>query len=158
VCHYCGCRQLPLIIDLIAEHDSATALGVRALEAMDRDDLEAADDLLAQLAHELRAHWQGEEDGLFHAMRSSAEYAEYIDVLVREHRALEALLAATDLTSPSDREAVRAAISELAEHIKKEEDGLFPASLTALSGDAWDQAIAAWQVAHPGSTLQTQGS
>ncbi|AYG79405.1 hypothetical protein DWB77_01519 [Streptomyces hundungensis] len=40
-------------------------------------------------------------------------------------------------------------VGELHEHIAREEDGLFPASLTALSGDEWDRSMAAWRAAHP---------
>ena len=52
------------------------------------------------------------------------------------------------LGSP-DRDRIRRAVHELHDHIAKEEDGLFPASLTALGGDEWDTAMAAWQQAHP---------
>lgn len=45
------------------------------------------------------------------------------------------------------------AFEELREHISKEEDGPFPASLTALDGDDWNASKAAWQEAHPGEHL-----
>ena len=38
-------------------------------------------------------------------------------------------------------------------HISNEEDGLFPASLTSLSGDEWDAAMDAWHEAHPGKLM-----
>jgi iron-sulfur cluster repair protein YtfE (RIC family) len=133
-------------------------LGRDAVAAMNRDDLEAAGQLLDRMARELHTHWRGEEDGLFAAMRKDREYEGYISALVREHRDLESLLATADLSTQSDRDLIRAAIVDLAEHIRKEEDGLFPASLTALDGDAWNRSIAAWQEAHPGSSLQTTGS
>lgn len=41
------------------------------------------------------------------------------------------------------------AVDELHRHIAKEEDGLFPVSLTALTGDDWNRAMAAWRDAHP---------
>ena len=44
-------------------------------------------------------------------------------------------------------------MSDLYEHISKEEDGLFPASLTSLSGDEWDASINAWHAAHPGRRM-----
>ena len=44
-------------------------------------------------------------------------------------------------------------MSDLYEHISKEEDGLFPASLTSLSGDEWDAAMDAWHEAHPGTRM-----
>jgi hypothetical protein len=33
VCHYCGCRQMPLIRDYVAEHERATELGADAVRA-----------------------------------------------------------------------------------------------------------------------------
>ena len=42
---------------------------------------------------------------------------------------------------------------DLHEHIAKEEDGLFPASLTELDGEDWDTAIDAWHRAHPGQPM-----
>ena len=46
------------------------------------------------------------------------------------------------------------AVFQLHEHIAKEEDGLFPASLIALGGDEWDASIQAWHSAHPGDTMR----
>ena len=43
----------------------------------------------------------------------------------------------------------------IAEHISREEDGLFPATLVTLSGPQWDESIAAWEAAHPGRRLRT---
>ena len=80
-------------------------------------------------------------------------YADYIDALVREHRDLEALLETVDLSNPDGREQIRTAVSDLYEHIAKEEDGLFPASLTTLDGEQWNAAIAGWEAAHPGEHM-----
>lgn len=158
MCHYCGCRQIPLIIDYISEHDEARGLGADLLEAMDQRDRPRARALLAEMADSLRRHWRGEEDGLFAVMKDNDEYADYIGNLVLEHRQLDALLASADLEDPSDEERVRAAIEDLAQHIRKEEDGLFPAALIALDGADWTLAIAAWQSANPQSELQTGGA
>lgn len=83
----------------------------------------------------------------------TSSFAEHISPLVREHRELEELLRTVDLSEPVDQERVRSAVVELREHIAKEEDGLFPASLIALSGDEWDASMKAWHVAHPGDTM-----
>jgi len=153
MCHYCGCRQTPLIRDYIAEHERATDLGGDVVRAIDRLDLVTARKCITDMAAELAAHWQGEENGLFAVMRREQEYAEHIDPLVTEHRELAALLATVDVGDPADQERIRVAVVELMEHISKEEDGLFPASLTALTGREWDDSIAAWGEAHPGETL-----
>ena len=41
MCHYCGCRHVPLIRDYIAEHEEVTELGGRALRALGHDDVRA---------------------------------------------------------------------------------------------------------------------
>jgi len=153
VCHYCGCRDMRLLRDYIAEHERATNLGGDAVRAMDRGEYEQAKELLAATGTELRSHWQGEENGIFAVMGREELYAEHIGPLVQEHRELEQLLQTMDLASGDDRDRVRKAVFDLHEHIAKEEDGLFPASLTALSGAEWDEAMAAWQDAHPGQHM-----
>ena len=114
MCHYCGCRDMPLLRDYVAEHERAVNLGGAAVRALDRGDSGRAGELLAAMGEELRSHWRGEEDGLFAVLGQDELYAE---------------------------------------HIAKEEDGLFPASLTALGGEEWDAAMAAWQEAHPNRRL-----
>jgi hypothetical protein len=86
-------------------------------------------------------------------MQREPEYADYIAPLIEEHRELADLLATVDCTDPNGQQRIRVAVAELLEHISKEEDGLFPASLVSLSGRDWDEAIQAWQAAHPASDL-----
>ncbi|MEU6121181.1 hemerythrin domain-containing protein [Streptomyces sp. NPDC047123] len=149
MCHYCGCRDIPLIKEFIAEHERVTDAGGDAVRALDRGETARARELVDVMARELAAHWRGEEDGLFAVMRQDEEYAAYIDALVQEHRELAALLPALDLTREADAGRLRAAVDELHRHIAKEEDGLFPASLTALTGEEWNRSMAAWRAAHP---------
>jgi iron-sulfur cluster repair protein YtfE (RIC family) len=141
---------MPLIRDYVAEHERAMNLGGDAVRAIERGDLDEARSLLDALLDELRSHWRGEERGIFEVMRTEPEYDEYIRPLEQEHRELDELLTTVDLADPGDQRRIRAAVDELHEHILKEEDGLFPASLTALSGADWDAAMAAWAEAHPG--------
>ncbi|MDG4857406.1 hemerythrin domain-containing protein [Streptomyces sp. T-3] len=152
MCHYCGCREIPLIKEFIAEHERVTDAAGDAARALERGDTARARELVDVMARELDAHWRGEEEGLFAVMREDPEYADYIADLVREHRELAALLPALDLGNPDDVRTLLEAIDELHHHIAKEEDGLFPASLTALSGDEWDRSMAAWRTAHPSSS------
>jgi len=149
MCHYCGCREIPLIREFIAEHESVTDTAGNALRALDHGDRELAGELVARMGLELHAHWQGEEDGLFAVMGGDAEYADHIGALVREHRELAVFLGRVDLGRAEDVVQLREAVDELHRHIAKEEDGLFPASLTALSGEEWDRSMAAWRSAHP---------
>ncbi|MFI7382363.1 hemerythrin domain-containing protein [Streptomyces sp. NPDC049813] len=149
MCHYCGCRDIPLIKEFIAEHERVTDAAGDALRALEAGDPQRARALVEAMAGELTAHWRGEEEGLFRVMREDPEYAPYIAALETEHRELDALLPALDLTEPDGVRAFTEAVRELHRHIAKEEDGLFPASLTALSGDEWDASMAAWRAAHP---------
>ncbi|MFF6790996.1 hemerythrin domain-containing protein [Streptomyces filamentosus] len=148
MCHYCGCRDIPLIKEFIAEHEAVTDLGGDAVRALDAGDRPRAAALAAEMAVRLRAHWSGEEAGLFRVMAENEEYAAYVAALVREHRELDAFLTALDLDDPAQRTAFVHAVDELHDHIAKEEDGLFPASLTELTGDQWDRAMAAWSEVH----------
>lgn len=153
MCQYCGCREMPLLRDYIAEHERAVDHGREAVRALDRGELDQARELLTAMFDELRSHWQGEENGLFAVMRREELYAQHIDPLVREHRELAAFLETVDLSDPADQGRVRMAIDELYEHIAKEEDGLFPASLTTFDGADWDTAMAGWHEAHPGQRM-----
>ena len=92
MCHYCGCREIPLLRDYIAEHERAMNHGGDAVRALDRAEHDRARRLLAAMAEELRSHWRGEEKGLFAVMGRDELYAKHIAPLVREHRELEALL------------------------------------------------------------------
>jgi hypothetical protein len=126
MCHYCGCRDMPLLRDYIAEHERVVNLGGAAVRALDRGDQHQAGVLLASMADELGSHWRGEEDGLFAVMASDELSAQHIEPLVREHRELAALLESVDLSDPTDKDRIRRAVDDLHGHIAKEEDGLFP--------------------------------
>ena len=144
---------MPLIQDYIAEHDHAVDVSADAVRAIDAGNLDRARTLLAELARDLKAHWKGEEDGLFSVLLDQELFEDHLRPLIREHRELEQLLAEVDLADPEDQARISEAVAELREHIIKEEDGIFPASLTALAGDEWDSAIAAWHAAHPGERM-----
>jgi hypothetical protein len=154
MCQYCGCRQVPLIRDYIDEHERVVDLGDATLRALEHDDRATAHRLVEEMTDLLRSHWRGEEDGVFIVMsEAETSYAEYVDTLVGEHRSLEAFLEVLDLEIPAHRERLRFELGLLREHIAREEDGLFPATLTALTGDQWDRAIGAWKDAHPGEAM-----
>ncbi|MEI2714361.1 MAG: hemerythrin domain-containing protein [Nocardioides sp.] len=153
MCHYCGCRHIRLIRDYIAEHERVTEHGDHAVRALDRGDVEAATAHVDAMAEELRTHWQGEEKGVFALMIDDPTYREHIEPLIAEHRELEVILRSLDLSRAADQAVLREQVIELGVHIAKEEDGIFPATLVEFSGAEWDQAIAAWQAAHPGQEL-----
>ncbi|MEV6721683.1 hemerythrin domain-containing protein [Streptomyces xanthochromogenes] len=151
MCHYCGCREIPLIKEFIAEHERVTDAAGDAQRALAVGDVERARELVAYMAGELETHWRGEEEGLFAVMRRDPEYAAYIDVLMVEHQDHGVRLLALDLATAEGRAEFDGLVRELHQHISREEDGLFPASLTALSGDEWNFSMAAWREARPGA-------
>jgi iron-sulfur cluster repair protein YtfE (RIC family) len=153
VCHYCGCRQIPLIRDYIAEHEHVLDLGERALEEMGRGALDDAQATVDRMRAELRSHWQGEEDGVFALMRDDELYRQHIDPLIAEHRELDELLRTMDVRDEHQLAVLQEQVAELRVHISKEEDGLFPVTLVEFSGPEWDAAIDAWHRAHPGQQL-----
>ena len=93
MCHYCGCREMPLLRDYIAEHGQALEHADRMLRAIDRGDHASAQQDLDAFTGILAAHWKGEEDGLFAVLQLDSAYAAHITPLVAEHRELAALLA-----------------------------------------------------------------
>src|SRR5690349_13522788 len=128
VCHYCGCREMPLLRDYVAEHERATNYGGEAVRALDRGEHGRARELLVAMAEELRTHWRGGENGLCAVMGMNALFAQHIGPRVREHRELEALLESVDPSDSDDRDRVRKGVFDRYEHPAKEEDGLFPGS------------------------------
>jgi hypothetical protein len=83
------------------------------------------------------------------------QYADYVAPLIVEHRELAELLATVDVSDPVDQERLQVAFEQLIEHISKEEDGLFPASVVTMSGAEWDASVAACAEAHPGEAMIT---
>ncbi|EGD56280.1 hemerythrin domain-containing protein [Gordonia neofelifaecis] len=145
---------MPLLRDYTAEHETAVNLADDAVRSLDLGDIPRATASAAELAEELRSHWRGEEDGLFaQLLVSGDEFAPYIDPLIAEHRVLDEFLRTMDLATPADQQRFRTQMFDLYAHIAKEEDALFPASVTTLDGPQWDAAITAWRGAHPGREL-----
>ena len=147
---------MPLIRDYVAEHERASDLGDHALRAIDQGDLGAARESIDAMGQVLERHWQGEENGIFRVMAVREEqYADYVAPLIVEHRELAELLAAVDVSDPADQQRLRVAFEQLTEHISKDEDGLFPASVVTMGGAEWDASVAAWSEAHPGEKMIT---
>jgi hemerythrin-like domain-containing protein len=143
VCEYCGCQQVAAIGELTREHDAVVA-EIAEVRAFLRDhDVDGAAKTARRIAQILQPHTAVEEHGLFPAM--SEEFPDHVDALEREHRVVEAVLAEAALSTPSDPtwpERLLSAIELLREHILKEQNGMFPASLTILDTEAWERVEA----------------
>jgi hypothetical protein len=101
--------------------------------------LDEAADRCRRILAVLGPHTRVEEEALFPAMRT--EFPDQIDALQAEHRTIEAVLTEASAGTPTDPRwpaRLLGALHELREHILKEQDGVFPASLAVLTPEDWD--------------------
>lgn len=140
MCEHCGCQDLAAIATLMREHELVVNLSGEARRALAAGDLELAAGRARAIVTVLAPHTQVEEQALFPAM--APEFTDHVTDLVDEHRAIEDVLdesthgTPTDPTWPTRLERV---LARLREHIRKEEDGLFPAALSSLTPDDWER-------------------
>ena len=155
MCNYCGCQDQALIRDYYAEHNASRDLADAARRDMDVGRYAEARDKVARLLTGLQSHWEGEEGGLFAVMvdRYPDDFADYIRPLVEEHRQLAEFLRTLDVTDAGHRQAFAEQVHELYEHMLREEDSLFPASVVTFDGADWTRAMDGWQQAHPGMEM-----
>lgn len=150
MCEYCGCQAIEVIADLTAEHDRVRELSRDLSDAARSGDLRAARMLTDSMRAILGQHTAVEESGLFPALAGALP--EQIAVLTGEHRAIDAVLAELAEGAPATgwADRVLAALGQLFEHILKEQDGVFPAALAALSVDDWNGVAAVRRAASSG--------
>lgn len=135
MCSYCGCRNIPMIAKLNAEHD-AIVNSTYALQVAFRDqDTEAARTAGKVLAELLHPHTHREQDGLFAEMKKDELFTEHIASLCAEHDQLDTELEAI---AAGNFTQIPTMIMLLNNHIDREENGLFPAALAFLDDDQWD--------------------
>jgi hemerythrin-like domain-containing protein len=137
---------VPAIAELTAEHDQIREVA-RDLDAVaQRHDLPVAVELAGRLLTLLAPHTTVEEQGLFPAM--AAEFGEHVASLQGDHRRIEQALGDLAAGDPADGWPlqVRALVSELFDHILREQDGLFPAALSVLTPQQWDRLAELRQV------------
>jgi hemerythrin-like domain-containing protein len=140
MCEYCGCQDIVAIAVLTREHEVVVNLAGEARRALAAGDLDRAADRARAVAAVLAPHTAVEEGALFPVM--TAEFPDAVGGLVDEHRLIEGVLAESAGTTPDDPgwpDRLGRALTRLREHIRKEEDGLFPAALTSLGPAEWDR-------------------
>ncbi|MEO9139093.1 MAG: hemerythrin domain-containing protein [Jatrophihabitans sp.] len=139
MCEYCGCQDVPAIAALIAEHDELRAVARDAVAAAGTGDRAATAPLARRLLTLLRPHTEIEEQALFPVM--AGEFADHVESLTEDHRRIEDLLlrvADVEDECPEWKHDLNTALGDLFTHILREQDGLFPATLSVLSPDDWD--------------------
>lgn len=152
MCSYCGCRSIGIIGRFSTEHDelvNVTGLLRRAVAAGRTEEVAGLVDDVARLLH---PHTDAEEAGLFAVLRRDEDFTEHIDTLCGEHVDLDDLLARI---RAGETELVDRFDTELRSHIQREENGLFPASLTTLGGAEWDEVDELTAAASPVSPLSS---
>ncbi|MDO5499560.1 MAG: hemerythrin domain-containing protein [Propionibacteriaceae bacterium] len=135
MCEYCGCHQNPFIAQLMDEHDQLSSLGDSAVRALEQGDTAAAAKDLREFDALLRKHNDLEERGIFAAMRELGEFVELIDELEGEHTDLHTRLDEFDAAPPIDE--LKVLLTDLAEHVEKENRGVFPFAYSAFSTPEW---------------------
>lgn len=156
MCEYCGCQAITAIDELTREHDLVVAMIGQVRTAHTAGDIGEMAELARQITTVLGPHTEVEEHGLFPLL--AGDFPDQIAALEAEHRRIEAVLgeaAAGTPTDPGWPVHLIDTLDLLREHILKEQDGVFPAALTSLSGTDWDTVDAAR--ARAGSTLQPTG-
>lgn len=142
MCAHCGCLAMQAVNDLTREHDAAIELIDNARVAIAAQDAVAAGRLCEALTDLLAPHTAVEEESLFPAM--ARDHPDYVGVLHREHEEIHAALGALRTGPPESGWHIKltGVLELLRLHIRKEEDGLFPAALTTLTTAQWERVDA----------------
>jgi len=140
MCQNCGCLANTVIHELTAEHDAVVEL----IRSIGEHQIAGRTAEMARTCRQISAllgpHTIVEEAGLFAELFD--EFPGHLELLIDEHRRVERVLgeAADEVPlDPSWPDRLRDALGLLREHILKEQDGVFPASVIALDGDQWER-------------------
>jgi hemerythrin-like domain-containing protein len=135
------CQGIVSIAVLTAEHDEIRVVASEALRGLVGEDTQAARDTAREAAGRLLEllgpHLVVEEQGLFPALVE--EFPDHIATLEQEHRRIaRPLTAVASGTWPEGwLPQLTDALRLLQPHVLKEQDGLFPAALIAMSTEQW---------------------
>lgn len=139
MCEYCGCQSLTAIDELTREHDAVVRLISHVRDAHRDGDTDRMAGLARRIGDVLEPHTEVEEHGLFPAL--AEEFPEQLAALEDEHRRVEAVLGEAEAGTPQDAtwpDRLIRTLDLLRLHILKEQDGVFPAALAALSTEQWE--------------------
>ena len=118
------------------EHDRLAALGDSAVRELRNGDLRAARAQVTEFTALLKSHNDVEERGMFAALHELGEFVEVIEELAAEHVDLHARLDAFGATPPEDE--LSRLLADLADHVEKENRGVFPFAYSAFSTNEWE--------------------
>ncbi|KAA3641052.1 MAG: hemerythrin domain-containing protein [Armatimonadetes bacterium] len=133
MCEFCGCRRIPEIARLGAEHDTIQEIAEDVLASAGKDITPV--ELLEKLRRAVEPHVLGEEAGVFTQARAVGISQNYwVDDLEDDHKRFAEILADPSALSWSEIESF---LDDLHRHIAIEEYDLFPALVRTLSDDDW---------------------
>ncbi len=138
MCEYCGCQDITVLADLTREHDAVVAELAILRRELAQGDLDAAARTARRVTQVLGPHTEVEEQGLFPLMAD--DFPDHISGLRGEHRRIEDVLAEAAAQTPTDATwptRMLDVVELLREHILKEQDGLFPATLSTIDSEGW---------------------
>jgi hemerythrin-like domain-containing protein len=138
LCEYCGCRQVEPIADLMDEHMALLEIAGDLRRALLAGDGARASGKRDELVRLLAGHTGREEAGVFAALKAQGDYVDEVDALEGEHVTLDQVFAALDLDAPGVVEVLDRAVSELSDHVDKENLGIFPVAVVTLGATGWD--------------------
>jgi len=127
MCEYCGCQSIAAIRELTVEHDAVVNEIGEVTRRLRDGHTTAAAEACRRISLILLPHTAVEEQGLFPAL--AVEFPDQVEVLHREHIAIEAILAECDDGAPADPawpDRIMRTLDLLRTHILKEQDGGLP--------------------------------
>jgi hemerythrin-like domain-containing protein len=137
VCEYCGCRGVETIAELMDEHTALVEEANQVREHLRSGDPASAMSRLRGLVARLDRHVHREEDGIFRALRDKGEFLDEVSGLEEEHRGFETALAGLDAGHPDLAARVTRLLSDLDDHVERENLGIFPVSVVTLGAAGW---------------------
>jgi hemerythrin-like domain-containing protein len=141
MCDHCGCRQ-GSIQELMDQHEVISAIGHDIRRCLKDCDEWGARTRLDDLVAILRPHVEWEEAGLFARMSAQGDFVEHVTALEAEHASLYAQVDAVS-TAVEWESVLLEMLTELDEHIYRENFGLFPGAISVLDADDWEAIEAA---------------
>lgn len=154
MCSYCGCQSIGIIGRFTTEHEELINAAGRLRRAVTDGRTDEIGGLVDEVTRLLDPHTEAEEVGLFAVLRRDEDFTAHIDSLCGDHVILDEALARI---RAGETELVGRFVLDLRRHIQREEDGLFPASLTTLDGDEWEEVDQLTAASRPTSPV-TAGS
>jgi hemerythrin-like domain-containing protein len=138
MCEHCGCRGVEPIAELMDEHLALLEESAAVRRHLVAGDRPAAAEALRRAGDLLDRHVRREEAGVFTALKEQGDFVDAVEELEDEHDTFDARLAALDPAAVDFAERVEVLLAELAEHIDKENLGIFPVAVVTLGAQGWE--------------------